>query len=215
MSTANKSIINAGIVLGVFSLIGLGLVSLTHQFTHEKIAENERLFVLKNLRELVPDEMHDNDLLKSSHAVFDEATLGTDAEVTLYRATKSGELAAVILATTAPDGYNGSIRLLVAIKQNAELIGVRVVAHHETPGLGDAIDTNKSTWVQSFNGRSLDNPSPKYWRVKRDGGIFDQFTGATITPRAVVKAVYKTLHYYQKHKEALNSEMLDEQQIDE
>lgn len=192
--------IRAGWVLGLFSLIGIGLVSLTHFFTQEKIAENERLFVLKNLRELVPDNLHDNDLLADTLVVSDDNFFGKNTDVTIYRAIKNNQLIAVIATPTAPDGYSGSIKLLVAIKENGELLGVRAVSHHETPGLGDAIDTNKSDWIYDFTGRTLNNPSVKYWRVKRDGGEFDQFTGATITPRAVVKAVLKTLQYYQANK---------------
>lgn len=203
MADNKKLMLRAGLVLGLFSLVGIGLVSFTHSITHEKISENERLFVLKNLRELVPESLHDNDLLANSLHVSDPKLFGNEQEVTLYRAFKNEQLVAVIASPTAPDGYNGSIKLLVAIKENGELIGVRAVSHHETPGLGDAIDTNKSDWVYSFNGRSLLNPDVKSWRVKRDGGAFDQFTGATITPRAVVKTVLKTLQYYQANKEAL------------
>lgn len=197
----NKAIVmKAGWVLGLFSLIGIGLVSLTHSVTHEQIAENERLFVLKNLRELIPNSLHDNDLLADTITITDSDAFGTNADVTIYRATKNQQLVAIIATPTAPDGYNGSIKLLVAIKDNGELLGVRAVSHHETPGLGDAIDTNKSDWIFAFNGRSLANLDVKSWRVKRDGGEFDQFTGATITPRAVVKAVLKTLQYYQANK---------------
>lgn len=195
--------IKAGLVLGLFSLVGIGLVSLTYSVTHEKIAENERLFLLKNLQELVPQSIHDNDLLADTIQVSNAEAFGQNNEITIYRAKKNEKLIALIATPTAPDGYNGSIKLLVAIKENGELMGVRAVSHHETPGLGDAIDTNKSEWVFSFNGRSLSNLDSKYWRVKRDGGEFDQFTGATITPRAVVKAVLKTLQYYQAHKAEL------------
>lgn len=203
MASNNKQMMRAGLVLGLFSFIGIGLVSLTHSFTHEQISENERLFVLKNLRELVPDNIHDNDLLEDTRKISDDNAFGIDSTVTLYRATKNEQLVSVIIAPTAPDGYSGSIKLLIAIQENGELMGVRAVSHHETPGLGDAIDTNKSDWVFAFNGRSLSNTEQQAWRVKRDGGDFDQFTGATITPRAVVKAVLKTLQYYQANKTAL------------
>ena len=203
MSDNTTLIIKAGWVLGLFSLIGIGLVSFTHSVTHEKIAENERLFVLKNLRELVHSNLHDNDLLTDTIHITDTDAFGSHHEVTFYRAFLNNELAAVIASPTVPDGYNGSIKLLVAIQENGTLIGVRAVSHHETPGLGDAIDTNKSDWVHSFNGRSLTNPDVRFWRVKRDGGHFDQFTGATITPRAVVKTVLKTLQYYQANKTSL------------
>jgi len=202
--TNNKTLIfKSGWVLGLFSLVGIGLVSFTHSVTHERIADNERLFILKNLRELVPETLHDNDLLADTLQIVDPNTFGNQHEVTIYKAIKNKQLIAIIASPTAADGYNGSIKLLVAIRANGELMGVRVVSHHETPGLGDAIDTNKSDWVYGFNGRSLNNPATRLWHVKKDGGSFDQFTGATITPRAVVKAVLKTLQYYQANKKAL------------
>jgi len=178
----NKTLVmKAGWVLGLFSLIGIGLVALTHSVTHEQIAENERLFVLKNLRELIPNKelipnnLHDNDLLADTITITDSDAFGTNTGITIYRATKNQQLIAIIATPTAPDGYSGSIKLLVAIKDNGELLGVRAVSHHETPGLGDAIDTNKSDWIFAFNGRSLANLDAKRWRVKRDGGEFDQF----------------------------------------
>jgi|TARA_R110002096_G_scaffold379_3_gene2285 electron transport complex protein RnfG len=203
MASNKKLILNAGLVLGLFSFIGIGLVSFTYALTQQQIAENERLFVLKNLRELVPEHLHDNDLLADSLQVSDTRLFKNERTVTLYRAFKGEHLVAMIAQVTAPDGYNGSIKLLVAIQENGQLMGVRAVSHHETPGLGDAIDTNKSDWVFAFNGHSLSDPTPAYWKVKRDGGVFDQFTGATITPRAVVKTVLKTLQYYQAHKQTL------------
>lgn len=203
MSDTRSILIKSSLVLGVFSLIGIGLVSLTYEVTHEKIAENERLFVLKSLRELVPENSHDNDLLNDSILIASPNQFSDKHPVTVYKAFKNNQLIAIIVAPTAPDGYNGSIKLLIAIKENGELIGVRAVSHHETPGLGDAIDTNKSQWVYDFNGLSLANRPLRLWRVKKDGGEFDQFTGATVTPRAVVKIVLKTLQYYQANKKEL------------
>jgi electron transport complex protein RnfG len=205
MANNKTSILKSGWVLGLFSLIGIGLVSLTYSITHEKIADNERLFILQNLRELVPETLHDNDLLTDTLQVVDPSAFGNKHEVTIYKAIKNNQLMAIIASPTAADGYNGSIKLLVAIRANGELIGVRVVSHHETPGLGDAIDTNKSDWIYGFNGRSLNNPVSRLWQVKKDGGRFDQFTGATITPRAVVKAVLRTLQYYQANQETLTT----------
>ncbi|ORU94209.1 MAG: electron transport complex subunit G [Cycloclasticus sp. symbiont of Poecilosclerida sp. N] len=205
MANNSKFMIKSGWVLGLFSLIGIGLVSLTYLVTHEQIAENERLFVLKNLHELIPESLHDNDLLENTVQIVDSSAFGSEHEVTIYRAIKDGQLIALVASPTAPDGYNGSIKLLVAIKKNGELMGVRAISHHETPGLGDAIDTNKSDWIYSFNSKSLQEPEIKQWRVKRDGGEFDQFTGATITPRAVVKMVLKTLQYYKANHNVLTN----------
>jgi len=203
MQDNRKPIFKAGWVLGIFSLIGIGMVSLTYQLTHEKIAENERLFILKNIQELVPAKLYDNDLLKDTLNISNLEAFGTDQAITVYKAQRKGQLVAVIFSPIAPDGYSGSIHLLVAINAKGELMGVRAVSHHETPGLGDAIETSKSDWIYNFNGRSLQNPISKFWQVKRDGGIFDQFTGATITPRAVVKSVFKTLTYFQANREKL------------
>jgi electron transport complex protein RnfG len=121
----------------------------------------------------------------------------------VYRARKYGWPVAVVLAPVAPDGYNGTIRLLVAIKMDGTLAGVRVIQHRETPGLGDAIEAERSDWILGFDGKSLNDPVQEKWKVKRDGGDFDQFTGATITPRAVVKAVNKALLYFRLHGHSL------------
>ena len=122
---------------------------------------------------------------------------------TAYRARLQGEPVAVIFNSVAPDGYNGKIHLLVGVNIDASLAGVRVVKHAETPGLGDAIEIRKSPWIRGFDGKSLNNPDQAGWRVKRDGGEFDQLTGATITPRAIVAAVRNTLLYYQQNADMI------------
>ena len=137
--------------------------------------------------------------------VTEKESLGSKKPLNIYRARKEGKNIAVIISAVAPDGYAGDISLLVAIDNSGKLIGVRVAKHRETPGLGDAIELKRSDWILNFNGRSLDNPGKKGWRVKRDGGVFDQFTGATITPRAVVKAVYKALEYFKQNSDVLFS----------
>ena len=120
-----------------------------------------------------------------------------------YIATLRGQPSAVILQVTAPDGYSGAIHLLVGIKAGGQLAGVRVLRHKETPGLGDKIELSKSPWVKSFDNKSLANPGADGWAVKKDGGKFDQFAGATITPRAVVKAVHQALQYFDQHQAEL------------
>jgi len=191
-------------MLGLFSLIGTGLVALVHENTAARIAENQRQTLLHTLQALIPPNWCDNDMLADAIEVSD-ADLGTSHPVPVYRARKGGQPVAAVLSPSAPDGYNGEIRLLVAVRADGTLAGVRVLAHKETPGLGDPIDENKSNWILGFDGRSLDNPPEALWKVKRDGGVFDQFTGATITPRAVVKAVRKTLAYFGRNKDALFS----------
>ena len=202
MSLAKNMSISA-IVLGLFSVIGTSMVAVTFDNTEKRIAANERAFLLSSLHELVPPEMHDNDIFADIIQVTDKQHLGSKKPVSVYRARKDGKNVAVIINSVAPDGYNGNIELLVAIDVSGKLIGVRVAKHRETPGLGDAIELKRSNWILSFNNKSLEVPAKKDWRVKRDGGVFDQFTGATITPRAIVKTVYLTLEYYKQNSEIL------------
>ncbi len=189
--------------LSLFAIIGTGLVAMTFTNTEQRITDNERQALLASLHELVPLDLHDNELDEATLDLQDTELLGSKKPVVGYQATKYGHPVAVILAVTAPDGYNGDIKLLVAIDEFGLLLGVRVLNHKETPGLGDSIDRNRSNWIDNFNGYSLDNPGSLGWRVEKDGGIFDQFTGATITPRAVVKAVHKSLQYFDQHQDKL------------
>jgi electron transport complex protein RnfG len=202
MSLARNMTISA-LLLGLFAIAGSGLVAFTFDNTAERIAENHRAFLLRNLHELVMPEMHDNDMFHDVIQVTDKQYLGSKKPVNIYRARKNGKNVALIINAIAPDGYNGDIALLIAIDNTGKLIGVRVTSHRETPGLGDAIEVKRSNWILGFSGKSLENPGKKGWRVKRDGGVFDQFTGATITPRAVVKAVHLALQYFQQHHEML------------
>ena len=191
-----------GLILGLFAVVGTGLVALTYDGTAERIAENERESLLRSLHQIISPDSHDNDIYTDIIQVTDPL-LGTSQPVTIYRARQGKEPVAAVIASIAPDGYGGEIKLLVGILYDGTLAGVRVVSHKETPGLGDAIEAERSDWILGFNGRSLGNPEEKRWKVKKDGGVFDQFTGATITPRAVVQGVYNTLRYYQKHREEL------------
>lgn len=191
------------IILLLFALVGTALVVLTFDNTRERIAANERATLLRKLHQLIPPEIHDNILLEDTLTVTDSALLGTTGPVTVYRARKDAQPVALVITPVAPDGYSGSIKLLVGINVDGTLSGVRVVAHRETPGLGDAIDESRSDWIHLFDNRSLGDPPLERWGVKKDGGNFDQLTGATISPRAVVKAVRQALLYYRDHQEAL------------
>jgi len=193
----------SAVFLFLFAVIGTALVAFTFDSTAEKIADNERRALLKSLNELVPDARYDHDLFNAVVYVRHSELLGTSEPVPVYRARKNGWPVAAVLAPVAPDGYSGTIRLLVAINVDGTLAGVRVVQHRETPGLGDAIEAERSDWILGFKGRSLSDPVAERWKVKRDGGAFDQFTGATITPRAVVKAVKEALLYFQAHGQRL------------
>jgi electron transport complex protein RnfG len=198
-----QSMLRNAVLMGLFAVLGTGLVALTHENTKARIAENQRQALLANLHELVPPGTYDNDIIKDTVNVMQQDLLGTDDPVPVYRARDHGTPVAAVLTPVAPDGYNGDIKLMVAIRYDGTILGVRVLAHNETPGLGDAIEISKTPWVTGFNGRSQTNPQPDKWRVKRDGGVFDQFTGATITPRAVVKAVHNCLKYFVANRQTL------------
>lgn len=194
-------------LLAVFAAAGTLMVTTTERGTRARIAENEREFLLRTLDVLVDPSRYDNDLLADTRTIVAPAALGTPELVTVYRARRNGEPIAVVLTAVAPDGYTGPIRLLVAINADGTLAGVRVLTHRETPGLGDGIEASRSDWILSFNGRSLDNPPADGWTVRRDGGEFDQLTGATITPRAVIAAVRRTLEYYATEQAMLFAEV--------
>ena len=197
-----KMIISA-VVLGVFAIVGTTMVAFTFEQTKEQIAENQKQATLKSLHQLIPPNKHDNDIFTDTLSITNLELLGSKNPVTIFRARKNNKPIAAILTAVAPDGYTGKITLLVAINYNGSLAGVRVVKHKETPGLGDAIEIEKSKWITQFDKKSLSNPAKKYWKVKRDGGEFDQLTGATITPRAIVKAVHKSLLFYKQQRDKL------------
>jgi len=193
----------SALILGLFALTGGGLVAYIYQLTEPHIKEAERAYMLRSLHAVINPALHNNDIFRDMITVRNPELLGTDKLVPVFRARRNGKPVAVAIMSVAPDGYVGPIKLLVGIHEDGTLAGVRVLSHKETPGLGDSIEERRSDWILSFNGHSLNNPERKGWYVQRDGGIFDQFTGATITPRAVVKAVYNTLKYYQRNKERL------------
>jgi electron transport complex protein RnfG len=196
-----KKMTQSAALLTLFAILGGGLVAFSFEATHQRIEANERAALLCTLNELIPFHYYDNDLFTDIREVQDEALLGTEEIVVIYRAHKVGKPVAAVFSTVAPDGYNGRIHLLVGINYEGILMGVRVLTHKETPGLGDGIELRRSDWILGFNGRSLINPDKGGWQVKRDGGEFDQLTGATITPRAIVKAVHKTLLFFQQYRD--------------
>ncbi|SIN95520.1 electron transport complex protein RnfG [Sulfurivirga caldicuralii] len=185
--------------------IGLAIIVLVavRAWLEPKI-EQARVETLKSqLNETIPQTAYDNDLLQDTVMIRAPELLGTDKPVTLYRARKNGKPVGVVFETIAPDGYSGDIHLLVGIYADGRIAGVRVLEHRETPGLGDKIELKKSPWILSFDGKRLTPENEAQWHVKKDGGIFDQFTGATITPRAVVKAVKKALAFYQQYQDRI------------
>jgi electron transport complex protein RnfG len=193
----------AALVLLAAAVLGVGLVAVMHEATRERIDAIARERTLATFREVLHGQRFDNDLLADTLTVTDAELLGTTQPVTVYRARLEGRTVAVVLAPVAPGGYSGPIYLLVGIAPDGHLLGVRVSKHRETPGLGDAVEVRKSSWVRQFTGRSLGDPPLERWRVRKDGGDFDQFTGATVTPRAVVGAVANVLVYFDRHRAEL------------
>lgn len=200
-----KNILITASLLVFFAVSGAALVGLTFNQTVDDIRYNEKLTLLKKLNNIIPADSYNNDLLLDTITLDAETLLGTKEETLAYRARKDEQNIAVVLSSIAPGGYNGPINLLVGIYTDGTVAGVRVVKHRETPGLGDVVSITHSDWILGFNGKSLQQPISRQWKVKRDGGVFDQFTGATITPRAVVKAVHDALLYYENNSTMLFS----------
>jgi electron transport complex protein RnfG len=200
-----RQILLSGLFLWLFAVVGTTLVAFAEFASSDAIVENERRVLLRNLHALLPPDEFDNDIAADTLRLPPSPLLGTEEESTAYRARLDGEPVAVIFNSIAPDGYNGRIHLLVGVYVDGSLAGVRVVKHAETPGLGDGIEIRKSSWINGFDGKSLQNPALERWAVRRDGGEFDQLTGATITPRAVVAAVRDTLLYYRHNADMIFS----------
>ena len=193
----NRQLLLVATTLALIAVIGAGLLAATKRVTEPAIEAELRADRLSQLRTLIPIDQHDNQLLEDTIQIQDPTYLGTPEPVTVYRARQGGEPVGVAFEIMAPDGYNGAIKLLVAIWADGTLAGVRAVKHSETPGLGDRIETAKSDWIRQFEGHSLTSPPIENWAVKKDGGVFDRMTGATITSRAVIKAVRRALKLYQ------------------
>jgi len=198
-----RSMLRAAGILAGFAVFGALLVAVTWESTEERIAANERAFLLRSLADVLPPNGYDNTVQEDAITVRHPELLGTPAPVTVYRARLRNQPVAVVMTPVAPGGYNGPIRLLVGILADGTVSGVRVVAHRETPGLGDKIEVERDDWILGFAGRRLGDPPRESWAVRRDEGVFDQFTGATITARAVVSAVRDTLIYFEAHRHEL------------
>ncbi|MBK1874339.1 electron transport complex subunit RsxG [Marinobacter sp. 1-3A] len=207
MATMIQSIRRSAIGLGIFAVITGGTIAFTQALTNERIKEQAARAEAKALFEIIPESDHNNDLLRDTLVLPASDRLATEGPVTVWVARQDGEPVGMIMPAVAPDGYSGTIKLLVGIDLEGKVLGVRVIAHKETPGLGDRIETRKSDWVKDFEGRSIGNPAPKQWNVKKNGGVFDQFTGATITPRSVVKAVQKSLIYFRQNQQPIQAQL--------
>jgi len=199
-----QSITRNSVLLALFAVCTTLLIAGTFLSTRDQIALEKRHAEEKALLELVPRERHDNSMLDETIVVGPEAAgLGLREDKRIYIARQGGDIVAAIIPATAPDGYTGEIDLIVGVNVDGSIAGVRALSHREPPGLGDKVDIRKSDWILGFNGRSLANPDVSGWAVKKDKGVFDQITGATITPRAVVAATLRVLQYAQANRATL------------
>ncbi len=197
------SISRNALLLATFAALTTAAIAATFLGTRDRIADNRHAAEERALLEVVPRSRHDNSMLHDSVTVNDSVLLGLYGPRQAHIARLRGEPVAVILPAIARDGYSGDIEIIVGIDVDGTLAGVRVLAHKETPGLGDKISRSKSDWVESFVGKSLGDPPEAQWGVKKDQGIFDQFTGATVTPRAVTAAVKRALQYFSSNRNTL------------
>ena len=186
----------SGTVLALFAAITSVAIGWTYLGTKAQIDLEVRRAEARQLLEIFPPGTHDNDMVDDVFEVAAEtALLGIRETRQGYRVRQGNKVIGVILPATARDGYSGDIRALIGVRLDGSVAGVRVVAHRETPGLGDKVDLRKSDWILDFNERSLTNPVLSGWNVEKEGGVFDQFTGATVTPRAVILATRRALEY--------------------
>lgn len=194
-----KSALFNALLLGAFAVGTALILGLTYTGTKDLIAESQRIAEEKALIEVIGARPFDNSLLDDIIALNADQSerlnlsSGNIIRVVRFQSVIQG----FIFPAIAPDGYSGAIGMLIGIDTEGTLLGVRVVDHRETPGLGDKIDLKKSDWILGFQGKSLQSPTADNWAVTKDGGDFDAFTGATITPRAVVKIVKTALQLSQ------------------
>ena len=201
--TILKHASKTAITLIAFAVVFTALLAFVFQITKLPIEKSEAAARLSLFRQIVPQSMHNNDLLKDTLTIAPNDLLGNKQPTIANRARIDNKPAAVIIEAIAHDGYSGDIKLLIAIKADGSISGVRVLAHKETPGLGDYIDIAKDNWIKLFDNESLLKTAEQQWKVKKDGGEFDYMAGATITPRAIVKAVHKALQYFEANKQGL------------
>jgi electron transport complex protein RnfG len=200
-----QSVKKNSIILAIFAIACTAVTAVVNEFTKDTIAQQHQDQLLKTLYSIIDKDRFDNDIYQDCVLLTDPALGSTDAHMA-YIAKKGEQPIAIAVTTNAPDGYNGNIELVVAVNIDGTISGVRALKHQETPGLGDKIELRKSDWINSFSGKKVNGEQDPQFYVAKDGGQFDQFTGATITPRAVVKAVKKTVLYTQKNQQVIFNE---------
>ncbi len=189
-------------ILAIFAIVCTAVVGITNELTKGRIKQQEQAQLLATLKSILPAEFHDNDMSGYCVQVTDDTLNPSESQV-VYLATMNGMPAGAAITSVAPDGYNGKVHLISAFDIKGTITGVRVLKHKETPGLGDKIEIQRSDWIKSFENKTMADVSSSRWAVRKDGGMFDQFTGATITPRAIVKAVANAANYFTTHKNSL------------
>ena len=203
MTPALRETVSTALTLLVISVLGAGLLSGTYTLTRPTIERSEQAEKLARVAQTLPAGSFDNDLIADARPLPGDPLLGLKRPGQAYLARKDGAAVGVVLEAVAPDGYAGEIRLLIGILADGGIAGVRVASHQETPGLGDYIDHSRGDWIHQFSGKRLDDPAAERWQVKRDGGAFDYLVGATISPRAVIKATHRALRYFAEHQAEL------------
>ena len=198
-----KASMQTSLRLLMFTVVGTAALAFTFNITHDKIAASEEAEKLNLIKQIVPQEKFDNQIMQDTLSIAADPLLGNAQPTMAYRGRLQGQPSMLVMEAIAPDGYSGKIRFIMALQYDGTISGVRVVKHKETPGLGDYIDAAKSDWIKGFNGISLTNRADKDWKVKKDGGQFDYMTGATISPRAMIKAVHKASQYYAQYRDEL------------
>ena len=206
------SVFRHSLVLGAVAFLAAITLGLVYLLTADRILAQQEAMERRALAQILPTERHDNDLLQDAIPLTPDSSrlesmplLGLTTTRLAYIARLNGSFSGIILPAEIHDGYSGDITLLVGILSDGSISGVRVLEHSETPGLGDKIDISVSDWILIFNGRSLNEPPSSRWQVIKDGGDFDQLVGATVTPRAVVRGVYKALEFFTSNQSALES----------
>ena len=206
--SATKMATRTAIILFLFTVSFTAALAGVYQLTKPAIDAYAVMKKMRSIGDVLPADRYDNDLLNDTLELPATPALGLDDVSTVYRGRQGGQPAALVLEAVAADGYSGKIRLLIGVQADGSLSGVRVTEHRETPGLGDYIEPQKDKnkerpWISQFDGLSLENRPDRDWKVKKDGGRFDSVAGATISPRAVIKAVNKTLNYVAEHRAEL------------
>jgi len=203
MIASMRESLTTALTLLAFSVVCTALLAGAYVATEPTIARSQQLAKMALLEQMLPAKGFDNDPSTDTLSLPAHSLLGLKRPGKAYIAKQDGVAVAVVLEAIAPDGYSGDIKMLVGILADGRLAGVRVTSHKETPGLGDYIDIAKSDWINRFAGKSLLNPPADAWKVRKDGGQFDTFAGATVTPRAVINAVHNALLYFEQHKAML------------